>query len=85
MPGRGETVAQLEQRLKDGEWLAPGLAAEVLEVSRTTIHAWLAAGQTPGPEPLPLRHRRVGTHRRCHPEDVLAILAKHREVHGTGD
>lgn len=81
MVGRGASVEQLEQLVRDGHWLAPGLVARVLGVGRTTFHDWLTAGKDPEYD-IPIRYRKVGAQRRVDPESVLAILARHREVHG---
>lgn len=82
MAEQGESVAEIEQQLRAGEWLSAGPVAAVLGVSRATVSVWLTEGHTAGPDPLPLRHSLKGSHRRCHPADVLAILERHREVRG---
>lgn len=80
MVGRGESVDQLEQRLRAGEWLTAGLIAKVLGIGRTTFHDWLETGHTPDGVALP--YRRVGRYRKVDPEAALAALTKHRQIHG---
>lgn len=76
---RGQTREQVEQRLRQGEWLQSGEAAKLLGRDRKTVIRWIVAGRTPSGQRL--RHRVNGSYRECHPEDLAAVLASTREIH----
>jgi hypothetical protein len=66
-------VAELERRLKAGEWLTPGQVAKLLDLSRSKIHNMLTAGD------IGTARKRGSEHRVCDPADVTRELAGLRE------
>lgn len=68
--------ADLERRVRDGEWLKAGAVAKLLGIGRTKAHSLLSSGA--------IRHRRVagGVQRTANPEDVLRLLEDSRKVRG---
>jgi excisionase family DNA binding protein len=66
-------VAELERRVRAGEWLGPGAIADLLGVDRKTVHNWVRAGR--------IAFKRKGLrNRELSPTDVLAILEEQRQV-----
>jgi predicted site-specific integrase-resolvase len=66
-------VAELERRVRAGEWLGPGAIADLLSVDRKTVHNWVTTGR--------IAYKRKGLrNRELSPADVLAILEEQREV-----
>lgn len=71
---------EIEQRLRAGEWLSPNLVAPLFPVDPKKVRAWIEDGT------VRFRWRSPGsTYKMCHPDDVLALLEKSREVHRAGD
>lgn len=69
-----DSPGELEVRVRAGGELSPGQAAVLLRISRSSVDRLLQAGE--------IRYTRTpGGQRRCHPEDVLRILAERRRVH----
>ncbi|GIJ51342.1 hypothetical protein Val02_82280 [Virgisporangium aliadipatigenens] len=69
-------LAELERRLNAGEWLLPGEAAALLDVSRSTMVRLLNAGT--------IGHRKkpgAGQYRICNPSDVKRLLDDARREH----
>lgn len=74
------TPEEIEQRLRDGEWLSPPLVAVLFDVDPNTVRARLNAGS------VRFRPKSPGSrYRVCHPDDVLALLDESRRVHRAGD
>lgn len=74
---KAQLRAGLEARARAGEWLRPGDAAKLLDVSRSTMLRRLDDGT------VGWRMHAGGHQRRCNPEDVLRELGKSRtERHG---
>lgn len=71
--------AELERRLRAGEWLNVAEVQTLFNVrSRSTVHRWVTAGR--------VRWRQaaageVRVWKELHPEDVLALLEERRRVH----
>lgn len=69
--------AELERRVRNGEWLKTGPVAKLLGIGRTKAHMLVSSGV--------IRHRTVagGVQRLANPEDVLRLLEESREVRGS--
>lgn len=65
--------AELERRVRAGEWLKIGPAAKLLEVGRTTVHRMLDN------EKIGYRWTPNRTQRECDPADVIRLLDERRE------
>lgn len=68
--------AELERRVRAGEWLKTGAVAKLLGIGRTKAHALVTKGV--------IRHRVMagGVQRLANPEDVIRLLEESREVRG---
>ena len=67
--------ADLESRVRAGEWLKSGSVATLLGVGRTKVHTLLTSGV--------IGYRRVpgGVQRTCNPVDVLRLLEEGQQEH----
>lgn len=70
-----DELADLERRVRAGEWLKTGAVAKLLGMGRTKVHTLVSAGV--------IGHRRVPgapmkPQRECNPEDVLRLLEERR-------
>lgn len=67
--------ADLEKRVRAGEWLKTGSVAKLLGMSRTKAHNMVTSGE--------IRHRKMpgGTQRECDPRDVLRLLEERQRVY----
>lgn len=67
--------AELEKRVRAGEWLKTGSVAQLLGVSRTKAHNMVTSGE--------IRYRKMpgGNQRECNPQDVLQILEERQRVY----
>jgi hypothetical protein len=73
-------AAELERRLRAGEWLTPGEVAKLLDLSRTKIHYMIVAGE------LGAANKPHSAHRTCNPEHVLRELDRlHADRAATGN
>lgn len=78
-----EEVADLERRVRAGEWLKTGAVATLLGMGRTKVHTLVKAGvighrKIPGAPQKPQRE--------CNPADVLKLLDERRRVfHGDSE
>lgn len=70
-------VADLERRLAANESLRLGEVAALAGRGRSTIQDWIQTGKW-----KPRYTRTLGRQRHFHPDDVRAVLAMAREVHG---
>jgi transposase len=71
--------AELERRLDAGEWLSTGEVAALLDVSRGSVHNWIASGQ------IGWKPKGGGVQRLCNPADVRQRLQRARaEYRGSG-
>jgi hypothetical protein len=68
---RAET-AELERRLRAGEWLTPGEVAKLLGLSRTKVHYLIVDGV------IGAANKPHSAHRTCDPAHVLRELAQLR-------
>jgi excisionase family DNA binding protein len=75
-----EDVAKLEQRLAANESLRLGEVATLAGRGRSTIQDWISTGKW-----KPRYTRTLGGQRRFHADDVRALLAMARELHGGGE
>lgn len=71
-----DELADLEHRVRAGEWLKTGSVAKLLGIGRTKAHALVTKGV--------IRHRTIagGVQRLANPEDVLRLLEESRQVRG---
>ncbi|MEU7170276.1 hypothetical protein ABZ949_02145 [Micromonospora tulbaghiae] len=73
-----DEIADLERRVRAGEWLKTGSVAKLLGMGRTKVHTLLASGEI-GYRLLP--GAAVKPQRECDPADVLRLLDQRRRVH----
>lgn len=74
-----DQAADIERRVRAGEWLRPGDIATLLGVDRRTVDRMLRA------DPPGMRFRikpGSGKHREIDPASALAELDRRRQVHG---
>ena len=64
--------AELERRVRAGEWLQVGDVAELLDVARKTVDRRITDGQ------IGVRTKAGGTWRLCDPADVIRLLDESR-------
>lgn len=69
--------ADLERRVRAGEWLKTGSVAKLLGIGRTKAHTLITKGV--------IRHRITagGVQRLANPEDVLRLLEESRQIRGS--
>jgi hypothetical protein len=78
-----DEVAELEARVRAGEWLKTGPVAVLLGLGRTKVHMLVKQGvighrKIPGAPQKPQRE--------CNPKDVLRLLEeRRREFHGESE
>src|SRR5262245_48724088 len=65
--------AELEQRVRAGEWITPGDVAKLLDVSRSTASRLFVEGS--------IGFRKKRRYRYGNPEDVLKVLAAYTTEH----
>lgn len=65
---------QLEQRIREGEWLTPGQVAAVLKIARSAVHKWIEQGHTTSGMTLEGKQKLGSRHRIVNPRHVVAIL-----------
>lgn len=65
---------ELEQRIREGEWLTPGQIAAVLKIARSAVHGWLKNGRTTDGHLLGSKPKLGSRHRIVDPKHVAAIL-----------
>lgn len=71
--------AELERRLRAGEWLSVAEARVLFNVkSRSTVHRWVTAGRVRW---RPAAEGELRVWKELHPEDLLEMLEKRRKVH----
>lgn len=72
-------AAEIEQRLRAGEWLSPPEVAKLFNRHRSTVDYWLKKPPKINGEEYRIRVRRSpGGHRELNPADVLALLEAYR-------
>lgn len=73
--------ADVARRLDAGEWLQIGSMAVLADVSRGTMNVWVAEAESKYGIVM-RRTQTLGGHRKFHPDDVRALVAKVTKVHG---
>lgn len=66
--------AELERRVRAGEWLQVGEIAELLDLAPKTVDRRITSGV------IGVKTKAGSTWRLCDPEDVLALLDDSRKV-----
>lgn len=78
-----DEVAELEARVRAGEWLKTGPVAVLLGMGRTKVHTLVKQGVI-GHRKIPGAPRKP--QRECNPKDVLRLLEEgRREFHGESE